>query len=285
MTHTSHAESSGPRIIAHRGFAGVAPENTLAAFRAVADGTHPAAMIELDVMPCADGTPVVFHDLRLDDGGNARGITDGEGVVWETSLEEIRAARILDTDQHVPTLREALDAIAPKISVNVELKNPGSFDARPGEALDPKEVDARRDQWDPFVEAVLAELDGERRKLLISSFCEPALASVRDLAPELPAAALISHAPEDGLLVAERYECEAIHPRVDAIKGTPFFDPPDGERELDLLAEAADLGCTVNVWTVRTWQEAHWLRKAGVDGLIADYPGLLAWSDDGEVGR
>ena len=277
MTHLEDTDSTTPEIIAHRGFAGVAPENSLAAFRAVADGTHPAAMIELDVMPCADGTPVVFHDLMLDGGGSARGITDGEGVVWETPLEEVRAVRILDTDQHVPTLREALDAIAPKIGVNVELKNPGSFDVRPGEALEPEEVDARRDQWDPFVEAVLEELDRERRELLISSFCEPALASVRDLAPEIPVAPLVSQSVEDGLRVAERYECEAIHPPVDAIRETPFFDPPGGERELDLLAAAADLGCAVNVWTVRTWREAYWLREAGVDGVIADYPRLFEW--------
>ena len=277
MTHLEDTDSTTPEIIAHRGFAGVAPENSLAAFRAVADGTHPAAMIELDVMPCADGTPVVFHDLMLDGGGSARGITDGEGVVWETPLEEVRAVRILDTDQHVPTLREALDAIAPKIGVNVELKNPGSFDVRPGKALEPEEVDARRDQWDPFVESVLEALDGERRELLISSFCEPALASVRDLAPEIPVAPLVSQSVEDGLTVAERYECEAIHPPVDAIRGTPFFDPPGGEREPDLLAAAADLGCAVNVWTVRTWREAFWLREVGVDGVIADYPGLFGW--------
>ena len=277
MTQFEDTDLTAPEIIAHRGFAGVAPENSLAAFRAVADGTHPAAMIEMDVMPCADGTPVVFHDLRLDDGGNARGITDGEGVVWETSLEEIQSARILDTDQQVPTLREALDAIPPEVGVNVELKNPGSFDVRPGEALEPEGVDTRRDRWDPFVESVLAELEDENHELLISSFCEPALASVRDLAPEIPVASLVSHSLEDGLRVAERYECEAIHPPVDAIRETPFFDPPGGERELDLLAAAADLGCAVNVWTVCTWREAYWLQEVGVDGVIADYPRLFEW--------
>lgn len=272
-----------PRIIAHRGFAGVAPENTLAAFEAVADGRHPAAMIELDVMPCADGTPVVFHDVRLDGDRDARGITDGEGVVWETPSEVVRAAKVLDTDQTVPTLAEVLDSLPTGVGVNVELKNPGTLDLRPGEALAAAEVTARRELWDPFVEDVVAELSGESRELLVSSFCEAAIASVRELAPEVPVAPLLSHSIEDGISVVERYECEAIHPRLEMIGGTPFFEQPRGSHTepssdgVDVLAAAADLGCAVNVWTVRTWRQADTLRTAGVDGLIADYPGLLAW--------
>ena len=49
-----------PLIMAHRGFRGVAPENTMAAFRAaVAAG---ADGIELDVHLTRDGVPVILHD-------------------------------------------------------------------------------------------------------------------------------------------------------------------------------------------------------------------------------
>ena len=52
-----------PLVIAHRGGAGLNPENTLAAFRdAVARGCDGA---ELDVQLSADGQVVVFHDYSL----------------------------------------------------------------------------------------------------------------------------------------------------------------------------------------------------------------------------
>ncbi|MFC7172752.1 glycerophosphodiester phosphodiesterase [Haloplanus litoreus] len=53
-----------PSVIAHRGFAGINPENTVAAVRMAADR---ADSVEVDVVACADGTPVVFHDARLDE--------------------------------------------------------------------------------------------------------------------------------------------------------------------------------------------------------------------------
>lgn len=272
-----------PRTIAHAGFAGIAPENTLAAFRAIADGTHPAEMVEMDVLPCADGTPVVFHDNRLNAGDDSRGITDATGVVWEMPREEVLAARVLDTQETVPTLEEALGVLSPEVGVNLELKNPGSFDVRPGEALDRDEVARRRGRWDPFIERILGILDGVEGEHVVSSFHESALAALRDVAPDIPIGALVGASIEDSLAVVQRYECEAIHPPVAAIRGAPFAggtpvrsDPSFGEA--DVLAAARDLGCTVNVWTVRTWHEAACLAAAGVDGLIADYPNLLRWS-------
>lgn len=271
---------SPPRMIAHAGFAGVAPENTLAAFRAIADGTNPAVMVEIDVLPCADGTPVVFHDNRLDAGDDSRGLTDGNGVVWETAREEVLAARVLDTPETVPTLEDALDVLLPEVGVNVELKNPGSFDVRPGESLARDEVDRRRDRWDPFVERVIGLLDGVAGERLVSSFHEPAVAAVRDLAPDIPVGTLVGGSIEDSLAVAERYDCEAIHPSVNVIEGTSFpgASPTGSDRSddgIDVVAAARDRGCAINVWTVRTWYEAERLAAAGVDGVIADYPNLL----------
>ena len=48
------------RVIAHRGFSGVAPENTMIAFeKAIELG---ADMIELDVLLSRDGEVIVIHD-------------------------------------------------------------------------------------------------------------------------------------------------------------------------------------------------------------------------------
>lgn len=271
-----------PAVIAHRGFAGVAPENTIGAFRAVADGRHPASMVELDVVPCAEGTPVVFHDDRLDGAGEERGLTDRSGVVWETPLETVRSATVLDSGETIPTFEAALDALPPHVGVNLELKNPGTADVRTGEALSPDEVADRRALWDPFVERVLGVLDGADNEVLVSSFAEAAIASARDLASSLPVAALVGRSVADGLAIAERYDCEAIHPRVSHVlpaQTVASRSRPSVGGE-DLLAAAADLECAVNVWTVRTWYEANRLADAGVDGLIADYPNLLGWTRD-----
>jgi glycerophosphoryl diester phosphodiesterase len=35
----------------------------------------------------------------------------------------------------------------------------------------------------------------------------------------------------------------------------------------------------VNAYTVRTWETARSLAALGVDGLVADYPGLFAFDE------
>lgn len=72
-------------------------------------------MVEIDVLRCPDGTPVVFRDNRLDAGDDNPGITDGTGVVWETPRQEVLAARVLDTRETVPSLEEALAVLSPKV--------------------------------------------------------------------------------------------------------------------------------------------------------------------------
>ena len=107
--------------VAHRGFAERYPENTLRAVRGAArDG---ADAVEIDAVPCGDGTLVTFHDDRLA-GRPGGGLTDAEGVVWETPPETVTNARVLGTEETVPTLRAALAAIPPAVGANVELKLP-----------------------------------------------------------------------------------------------------------------------------------------------------------------
>ncbi|ELY45017.1 glycerophosphodiester phosphodiesterase [Natronorubrum sulfidifaciens] len=271
-----------PIVIAHRGYAGVAPENTVAA-AVNAAAVDETAMLEIDVQPAACGTPVVIHDERLEGRRNGRPLTDASGLVRETSLEDLRTARVLDTAEPIPTLTEFLEAIPETVGVNIELKTPGTSELRVGESLPEADRDDRRAVWLPFVERVVdacASFDGE---LLFSSFCEGALAALRAVAPAYAAATLVWNDLEAGLEIARRYDCEAIHPPRNAIAGTglattSYAGFSDAEPDIDVLEVAHDEGRAVNVWTVTNWHQFEQLAAAGVDGIIADYPGLGAVS-------
>jgi glycerophosphoryl diester phosphodiesterase len=69
-------------IIGHRGFAAIAPENTMISFLyALEKGAH---SLEFDLQLSADGVPVIFHDERLDR------LTKTPGKIREKTLLELQ---------------------------------------------------------------------------------------------------------------------------------------------------------------------------------------------------
>lgn len=98
--------STKTEIIGHRGFAAIAPENTLAGFRKAIEAG--ADSIELDLQLTADRVAVVFHDESLE---RTTGTT---GKLREKSLEELKrldAGRWKGAEfagQQIPTFKEAL---------------------------------------------------------------------------------------------------------------------------------------------------------------------------------
>ncbi|HEY0659412.1 MAG TPA: glycerophosphodiester phosphodiesterase, partial [Pyrinomonadaceae bacterium] len=120
-------EISRPLAIAHRGGAGLHPENTLYAFQKVYDlGVD---VIELDVRSTSDGTLIVLHDASVDR------TTDGGGRVNEMSIGEVKkldAGYRWTFDQGktfpfrgskitIPTLPEVFAAF-PEMKFNIEPK-------------------------------------------------------------------------------------------------------------------------------------------------------------------
>ncbi len=266
-------------VIAHRGFAGVYPENTVSAVRQAA--TMPNAtpeMIEIDVHPTADGEVVVFHDTRLDRLTDAPSSLARQRV-WNLPYDALGDVRILGTDERIPRLETILDAIPPEVGVNVEFKNPGTLDARPRENLPPEQRDRQKELWLPFAERVLSTFGKHDHDMLISSFAEGALAAVRELDSTVPIAAVFADSIVDGLEIARRYDCDAIHPPWNMVAGTDLFNDDYGSLgpydDIDLLGVAREEGYDVNAWTVESWYQARQLREAGVDGIITDYPNVL----------
>ena len=100
--------TENPVIVAHRGLAMDAPENTLAAFAAALEL---GLGLEMDLRLTADRQVVILHDQRLER------TTTGQGSVSEKPLSETKpldAGSWFDasfSDQRVPTLEEMLDLV------------------------------------------------------------------------------------------------------------------------------------------------------------------------------
>jgi len=90
--------------------------------------------------------------------------------------------------------------------------------------------------------------------------------------------------PEDiqtGLDITREYDCAALNVPWNMVQGTPFFDDEyyvdGGFDDIDLVEVAHEENRKLNTYTVATWYQAQQLAGAGVDGIIADYPGLLGF--------
>jgi len=119
------AAAARPLIVAHRGLAKHAPENTLANFRACLELR---LGIELDVRRTKDGHLVSVHDPSLDR------TTDGKGKVGDFTLAELRkldAGTRFDPayqGERIATLDEIFALVARHAQglIAVDLKEPGS---------------------------------------------------------------------------------------------------------------------------------------------------------------
>lgn len=97
------------KIIGHRGAKGLAPENTLAAFRKALE--HGVDEIEFDVRITKDGVPVLLHDHAASDPA-------GEKLVVSSSTYS-------ELKEHKPdlaTLEEAIDFVNGEVPLLIEVK-------------------------------------------------------------------------------------------------------------------------------------------------------------------
>ncbi|PTL88950.1 glycerophosphodiester phosphodiesterase [Halomonas litopenaei] len=129
-------------VIAHRGSSEVAPENSLSAIRqALEDG---ADQIEIDVRLSADGSVVLSHDATLQRlAGDPRRVTD---LNWQelATLDVGSGFSHAFAGERLARLDQALAAVRGRADLIIELK-------------------PSRGQEQALIEAVVAELDAERR--------------------------------------------------------------------------------------------------------------------------
>lgn len=223
------------QLVAHRGFAREAPENTLAAVAHAAEAD--ANAVEVDVRAARDGTPVVVHDPTVDR------VTDATGAVGEYAPAELGSLSVLDSKEGVPTLATVLDRASDRgLAVNVEVKEPGVAAAT---------VDAVHDSPLPT------------RAVWASSFDAEALRRVADAndstaGPDVDTAHLAASVRDHPVATALDSGCVAVHPHYrTTIAG-------------DLVERAHAAGLDVYAWTLDSPWVADVVANAGVDGLIAD---------------
>jgi glycerophosphoryl diester phosphodiesterase len=238
---SGRGEAGLPLIVAHRGASAIEPENSLPAFmRAASDG---ADGVELDVLRCATGEVVVFHD---DDLARLGGRPDR---IAELDIAAIRAIRLV-SGASIPTLEEVFQACGDSLLVNIELKASGISKAGIAALVD-------------GVAAVVARAGaaaGDR--VLVSSFHPRAIACWRRKVPGVRA----------GLL----FEREASLPLRRAW-ALPWLRPFSAHPEKVLCTQTAvrrwhQRGYRVNVWTVDDPIELKTLTATGVDGIITNDP-------------
>ena len=223
---------SKPKIIAHRGASGHAPENTMAAFQLALE--QGADGIELDVMLSKDGQLVVIHDDTVDR------TTNGIGRVKDMTLAQLKALDAGNGEQ-IPTLEEVLETFDGRFLINIELRNYAT-------PLDPL----------PRVVAELIKSNGFSRSVFVSTFNPINLIRFRRLCPKVKLG-LLTGPGKAKFWMWHLFKYDALH---------PYYE--DVDRVLVSMAKAHQK--EINVWTVDDPDEIRRLGAIKVDSLITNYP-------------
>lgn len=245
----------GPRLIAHRGGAGVRPENTLEAFTAAyRDGIR---YFELDVHTSRDGVLVVCHD------GDLRRTTDSSGTIREMTYTEIAHTDagyrfeagggfpFRGAGFRVPRLIDILDLFDDAFFV-IEVK-----------------------QVVPSLATALNQVLSEtatRERVLIASEHQRPLDDVRALAPELPTS--FSGREVLGFFAAMMSPMTDYRIPADALQIPPAHDAMLLATPASVSA-AHKLGLEMHTWTINEESEMRNLLDLGTDGIITDFPARL----------
>lgn len=233
-----------PEVIAHRGFSGKAPENTLAAFRMAAgldiDG------IEFDVQLTRDNRVVVIHDETLER------TTNGKGFVKDHTydqLKELDAGSWFSKEfegERIPLLEEVLKFVRGYgFFINIELKT-SIFEYQGIEKL------------------VLDSIKGfgMEKRVIISSFNHYSLKRFRELDKKVKTAVLCGGILYEPLEYLRSIGACAIH--------THLYNVNES-----LVSYSKQDNISLRCYTANDEQEMLRLIKLGVNGIFTDYPDLL----------
>lgn len=219
-------------IIGHRGAAGLAPENSLEAFRAgmAAD----ADMLEFDVQRTRDGELLVVHDTTL-----FRTHKNTTIIRW-SKYESIQ--RATENGHKIATLKEVLDLCFGKILLNLEMKHRGVA----------KHVVH-------YLEEHYIKNPSDWEKVLLSSFVPSELVIARKMSTRAELALLHDKNPFVFMLYHRRLNFTAVG--FHRLRANTFS-----------LHVARQLGLFTYVYTVNRPDAALRAEERGIDAIVTDNP-------------
>ncbi len=252
------SETFRPLVIAHRGGAGLSPENTLFAFnRSVELGVD---MLELDLRTTIDGELVVIHDAQV------KRTTEGTGVVAAMTFDEIKK---LDAgfrwtndggktfpfrgkDIKIPTLREVFEAF-PDIKINIEPKYETPSPVKP-----------------------LCDLIKEFRrtdKVIVGTFQDEVLQDFRQTCKGVATSA----SPSEVSFFLAKYKLglsESYSPEMQVLQ----IPEKLGSLQIvtgDYIKAAHERNLDIHVWTIDDIADMKRLIEIKADGIMTNYPDRL----------
>ena len=287
-------------MVGHRGAAGLAPENTLAAFRrALQIGVD---ALELDVLLTKDGEVVVHHDYHLK--SEIARTPDGEWLKKKSgpAIKDLTLAQLKTYDvgrlqpntkyaqrypvqqpvdgERIPTLKEVTDLIKNSTVKGTELWIEIKTNPEKPVFTPPPETVAEK-------VARLVRQQGLTRHVRILSFDWRVLARIQKMAPDLPTVYLSlagrtldnikpgQPGPSPWLAGIDIDDFSGSIPRAVYAAGGRFWAPYYKHLTYDRLKEAHTLGLRVFVWTPDAGHDMKRLIEMGVDGIITNRPDIL----------
>lgn len=243
-------------IIAHRGAAGHAPENTIESIQIALE--LGANAIEIDLRQTKDGVPVALHDSDVDR------TTDGTGNVANLNFEEIRKLDAGSWFSHdfsgskIPSLKEVIEILSDTTNSNrkppiliIEFK--GGLDTY--ENIEEKTLE-------------LIELYKFTNRVILKSFDPNQLEKIRTLDESIPLLYVyavripwLSMIIDTGISFGSVFNVEA-----------EYLQPHKIFLSESFITMAQKKSKKVIVWGVNDTDDIKYFIDAGVNGIETDYP-------------
>jgi glycerophosphoryl diester phosphodiesterase len=283
----------------HRGARGLAPENTLAAFRkAIEIGV---TTLETDLALTADDVLVLVHDPRLSRAltrtGDGRWLAEDSAPIRSLTSGEVRAYDVGRLDpshpdakswpQQVPADGERVPTLAELFALARDARSPGGRPVRfnietkltPTNAVPTASAEE-------FAQAIVREVRsaGMTERVTVQSFDWRTLRALKRIAPEIRTACLTVEAKAMNTVREDASGASPWHdglkranhggslPRTVQAAGCSDWAPPWRNLTPELVAEARGMGLAVIAWTVNEPADIERTLNLGVDGIITDYP-------------
>ncbi|XJS10658.1 glycerophosphodiester phosphodiesterase [Aerococcaceae bacterium WGS1372] len=233
------------KIIAHRGYSGRFPENTMLAFTKAVE--YGAEGIELDIQLTKDNVIVICHDETIDRTSNC------QGFIEDLTLDELKAFEFRngmenidgETEENIkiPTLIEFLDWFKTMdIMVNIEFKT--SYIAYEG--IVEQTIDLLKER-------------GLEDRVIFSSFNHDTILKVKEIDASLACGFLtVANILNPGEY-CQKYQVEHYHPFYASILLNP-----------EIAQECKQLNVGINTYTVNDADYMQALIDLGIESIITN---------------